>query len=379
MKIVIAPDSFKGTLSANEICEQVSKAAKEVFHGCETLSIPIADGGEGTVDCLVDALDALRIEIDVKNALLEDAKASYAIFNENNAIIEMAAASGLPQIPESKRDVFASNTYGSGQLILNAIDKGCKSIYIGLGGSATNDGGLGCLQAFGVRFLDKDGQELPPLPIHFESIASIDTSNINTSLQNVQIIIISDVKNPLLGKNGATYAFGRQKGANEDAQATLERGMKHVYDIIERTQNVCVKEQEGAGAAGGLGAALLAFTNATMNSGVESILDVLHFDEKIQGADLVVTGEGMMDYQSAYGKVAYGVGKRCQKNKVACFAIVGAMGEDAQAMFAHGIDSIMTTTNKVTDFEDVCKHAKELCYSAAIRSFRLIQMGMQIK
>lgn len=381
MKIIVAPDSFKGSLSANEICNIVEKVAKEVFVNCEVVKIPVADGGEGTVDSVLQELKGEKIDLSVKNALGEIIPTYYGIFNGNNAIMEMASASGLPLIPENKRDVMNSNTFGTGEMILNAIEKGCKNIYIGIGGSATNDCGLGCLEALGVEFLDGNNQKVQCVPNNFEEIKNINIDKVNPKLKDTKIIIMSDVKNPTLGETGATNVFGRQKGATEEQIVILEKGMKHIVNLMEETLNMekdKLATTEGGGAAGGLGAGLFAFTNSNMNSGVETVLEILQFKEKIKGANLIVTGEGMMDFQSAFGKVAYGVGTVAKTENIPCVAVVGGLGKDAEAMFEHGINSMITTVNGIMTLDNAIEYANELCYSSVTRLFKSIKVGMDI-
>lgn len=379
MKIVVAPDSFKGSLTAEKICEITKKVANEVFEGSEVLEIPVADGGEGTVESVLKELKGEKVIIKAKNPLGDEIEAYYGIFNKENAIIEMATASGLPLIELSKRDIMNSSTYGTGELILDAINKGCKNIYIGIGGSATNDCGIGCAEALGVEFLDENNNKIKAVPNNFELIKDINISNINQELKNTSITIMCDVKNPLLGEIGATNVFGRQKGATEEQVELLEKGMTHIINLIEEKLNISVQNIEGAGAAGGLGAGLLAFTNSNMHSGVDTILEILDFKEKIKDADLVVTGEGMMDFQSAFGKVAYGVGQACKEYDIPCVAIVGGLGKNAEAMYEHGIDSMMTTVNGIMTLDDALENAEELCYSSVMRLFKSIKVGMKIK
>ncbi len=376
MKIVIAPDSFKGSLSASEICEIVEKASQQVMPECEVVKVPVADGGEGTVESIIATLGGEMKMCQVCGPMGKQVEAQYGIFNHNQAVIEMAAASGLPLVSEDDKNIFKANTRGTAQLVLDAIKHGCHTIYMGLGGSATNDGGMGFAAEIGVRFLDEEKNELEPIPLNMKKIASIDVSSVDQAIKDIKIIIMSDVKNPLLGPNGATYVYGKQKGATSADQVILEENMQHYIQIVEKTLKCDVATQEGAGAAGGFGAGLLAFTNATISSGVEAVLDILKFEDKLQGAQLVVTGEGRMDYQSAYGKVAYGVAHKAKKYGIPCVAIVGGMGERAEEMFEYGIDSIMTTVNGIMTIEDAIQNAPELCYSAAIRLFKFIQIKL---
>ncbi len=378
MKLIVAPDSFKGSLTAAEICNCVAKAAQRVFPGCTVQSLPVADGGEGTVDSICAALAATLQTVTVQNPLGAPVDAQYAIFGGSNAVLEMAAASGLPLIADDARDIMQSNTYGTGALIMDALQKGCTDLYIGIGGSATNDGGIGCAAAFGVRFLDANGVALAPVPANFMQIETVDMSGLHPLVAAANITIMSDVKNPLLGETGATNVFGKQKGASAAERAALEVGLAHYIACVEAATGKQVAVAEGAGAAGGLGAGLLAFTGAKMQSGVETVLDMLEFDAQLKDADLVITGEGRMDFQSAFGKVAYGVGMRCKAAGVPCIALVGGLGDNAEAMYEHGIDSMMTTVNGVMPLAQAIEDAPALCESAAERMLRMVRAGMKM-
>lgn len=378
MKIVIAPDSFKGSLSAKEICNEVNKAAKKVFPNCETKQIPIADGGEGTLDSIIEIMGGDFKHVEVSNPLGKPVIAKYGILDEETAIVEMAQASGLPLIPDTERDIMKANTYGTGQLILDAMENGYKRIYIGLGGSATNDGGIGCAAALGIRFFDSKNEELEPIPENLERIDVIDFTNRNLNIDKTEFIIMSDVKNPLTGESGATNVFSKQKGAKPEEQKVLEKAMCHYENKLEITLGKKIGAVPGAGAAGGLGAGLLAFCNAKVVSGIEKILEIVQFEKEIEQADLVITGEGRMDNQSAYGKVVSGIGTCCKRSNIPCVAIVGSIGDGADELYNYGISSIMTTINGVMTLDEAMKDAHKLCYEAAERLFRLVNVGMKI-
>ncbi len=379
MKLIVAPDSFKGSLSAAEVCACVRRAALREFSRCEVISLPVADGGEGTVDSICAALSGSMQNVTVQNPLGAPVSASYAIFDGgSSAALEMAAASGLSLVAPNARDVPRSNTYGTGEMMLDALQKGCTELYIGIGGSATNDGGIGCAAALGVRFLDAAGASLAPIPANFMQIETVDISGLNPLLASANITIMGDVKNPLLGQAGATNVYGAQKGATATQRATLEAGLAHYIAKVEVATGNAVATVEGAGAAGGLGAGLLAFTGAKMQSGVNTVLELLQFDKLLEDADLVITGEGQMDYQSAYGKVAYGVGMRCKAAKVPCIALVGSMGEGAEEMRQYGISSIMTTVNGIMPLSEAVEQAQTLCESAAERALRMVHIGLRL-
>ncbi|MFI3227657.1 MAG: glycerate kinase [Clostridia bacterium] len=378
MKIVVAPDSFKGSLSAQNICDITETAAKKILGDVEIIKVPMADGGEGTVESVLDALNGTAEIATVSNPLGKKIQSNYGFFGGTNAIMEMASASGITLVTDDERDIFAQNTYGTGEMILDAINKGAKKIYIGIGGSATNDGGIGFASAIGIDFIDKNGEKVNPIPQNFKLIADFDDSNVDPRIKDTEMIIMSDVSNPLLGETGATYVFGRQKGAVDNNIDILEDGMSHYAKVLEEKLGRDIKSIKGAGAAGGLGAGLLAFTNAKMQSGVETIIDIVSLKEHLNGADLAITGEGMMDFQSAFGKVAAGVGGACKEQNIPCVAIVGSMGKNAEAMYDYGITSIITTVNGVMDIDKAINNAHELAFSTLERMFKIIKIGQSL-
>lgn len=377
MKIVFASDSFKGSLDASEICEIGAKVANEIFDACDIIKIPMADGGEGTVDALIDAMGGELIECEVKNPLHHNIMASYGRFG-NSAIMEMSAASGITLVSDAERDVLKQSTFGTGQMILHALENGVTDIYIGIGGSATNDGGLGFAAAIGVEFFDVDGNIIEPFPQNFEQIATIDATHINPLVLAANITVMCDVTNPLLGDSGATHVFGKQKGADPDARKFLEAGMTHYIDIAEAAVGKVVRYESGAGAAGGLGAALKLFVDANMCSGIATVLDIVNFKDKISGADLVITGEGQMDHQSAFGKVPSGVAGVCTELGIPCVAIVGGMGERAEEMLNFGISAIVPTINSIMPLSYALDNAAELYAMALRRTLGLIKVGTTI-
>ncbi len=372
MKILVAPDSFKGSLEAYEICEIVEKSAKEIFKNAEVVKIPMADGGEGTVSAVLPSLNGEKIEVTVKSPDFRDIKATYGIFDGDKAIMEMAEASGITLV--ENRDILKMNTFGTGQMIIDALNRGVKTIYIGIGGSATNDLGIGFVSALGVKFLDKKGSEIAPIPENFSEIFDFDMSNINPLIKNAEFIIMSDVKNPLLGENGATHIFGRQKGATDEIIENLETGMTHLAKIIEKNLGVSIRDTKGAGAAGGLGFALLAFTNSKMQSGIDTIIDILDVEKQISDVDIVITGEGRMDNQSAFGKVPFGIGELSKKLSIPCFAIVGSLGKEYKDMYNHGITSIITCVDSIISLDEAIQNAQHLCENATERLLRFVRI-----
>ena len=375
MKFLFASDSFKGTLSSRRTAELLTQAAEEIFPGCECAGLEVADGGEGTTEAVLSAVDGRRIPVSVKGPLWEQREAFYGALGENRAVMEMAEASGLPLVPKELRDPRNTTTFGTGEMIRDAIDRGFRDISIAIGGSATNDGGIGCMRALGVRFLDESGQELRGCGADLIKIRTIDCSGLDTRIKErkVRFTVMCDVKNPLCGADGAAYTFGKQKGGTPEMLDELEAGMQNYRDLLLQEFGVNMDEVPGAGAAGGLGAALTAFLNAELKSGIETVLDLIGFEEKLQGVSLVVTGEGRADWQSVFGKVMQGVGSRCQRMGVPAVAIVGSMGTGAEQIFDHGIESIMTTVNGIMPLEEAMERAEELYLGAARRMFRMLR------
>ena len=379
MKLLFASDSFKGTLTSEQTVELLAKAAKDVFGEIEYSGVPVADGGEGTTDAVVAAEHGEWIETEVCGPLMEKVKARYGKLDDRRAVIEMAAASGLPMVPMDKRNPLCTTSYGTGELIRHALDQGFTDISIAIGGSATNDGGMGCARALGVRFLDADGHELEGRGEDLEKVSVIDVSTLDHRVALAKITVMCDVTNPLCGENGATYTFGAQKGATPEMQARLEAGMVNYRDVIRRQFDIDPDSIRGAGAAGGLGAALMVFLGGEMKSGIDTVLDLIGFDSRLEGVDLGVTGEGRTDWQSCFGKVMQGVGERAAKKGVVAVGLSGSLGRDAAQIFEHGIASLMTTVDAPMSLEEALGRAEELYYLGAVRMFRFIKAGMDIK
>ena len=378
MKLLFVSDSFKGSLSSEQTIELLTKAAEEIFPNCSCGGMPVADGGEGTAQAVVQAVNGRIQEADVQGPLGEQAHAFYGQLDEKRAVLEMACASGLPLVPEKERNPEKTTTFGTGELIRHVLDDGYRDISIAIGGSATNDGGMGCMRALGVKFLDKSGKELQGCGEDLIHVAEIDISGLDSRILQSKITVMCDVTNPLCGKDGATWTFGKQKGADESMQERLEVGMQNYRDVIKRQFGIDLDQIPGAGAAGGLGAALLVFLHGELKSGIETVLELIDFDRKLKDVSLVVTGEGRTDWQSCFGKVVQGVGDHCKKKGVPAAALVGSMGPGAEKIYDHGICSIMTTVNGVMPLEEAMDHAEELYYAAALRLFRFIKTGMDI-
>lgn len=379
MKMLFASDSFKGSLTSGQTIELLTRAAREVF-GEDTVcgGVPVADGGEGTVEAVVAAENGSIVEAVVHGPLTEPVKAGYGDLGGGRAVLEMAAASGLPLVPEEKRNPLYTTSCGTGELLLHALDQGFKEIFIAIGGSATNDGGMGCARALGVKFLDAGGAELEGRGIDLERVASIDMSGLDSRIKDTKITVMCDVTNPLCGKDGATYTFGAQKGASPEIQARLEAGMINYRDVIKRQFGIDPDVTPGAGAAGGLGTSLMVFLGGKMKSGIDTVLDLIDFDARLKGADLVVTGEGRTDWQSCFGKVMQGVGERAAAAGVPAVGLCGSLGTGAEQIFDHGISSLMTTVNAPMPLSEALGRAEKLYYLAAVRMFRFIKTGMMM-
>lgn len=326
MKIVIAVDSFKGCLSSSSIANAVEEGIQNTLPGCEMIKVPIADGGEGTVDALVDATQGKIITIPVHNPLMQPIQASYGMTGDGQtAIIEMSAASGLDLIPLRPGNVMDTTTYGTGEMIADAIERGCRNFIIGVGGSATNDAGTGMMQALGVRFTDEEGNEVEKGGKSLSSIRHIDTQNQLSELQDCTFHIATDVTNPFYGPQGAACIFGPQKGGNEEQIKALDKGMKHLAELIFETTGKEIGHLPGAGAGGGMGGGCVAFLQANISPGIELIMDYLHFDEIIRGAGLVITGEGKIDRQTLFGKVPVGIARAAASQQIPVIAITGQL------------------------------------------------------
>ncbi len=378
MKFLFASDSFKGTISSARAAELLKESALRIFPEAETEGISVGDGGEGTVEAVVNTLKGQRVDLDAAGPLGKRVRASYGVTGRG-VIMEMASASGLPLVPEERRNPLYTTTYGTGELILHALEQGHRNFYLGIGGSATNDGGIGAMTALGIRFLDKNGNKLSGYGQDLEKIAEIDVSGLNPLVRDARFTVMCDVTNPLLGENGATRVFGPQKGAKGEVLERLEKGMEIYADILEKTLGKKIRSIPGAGAAGGLGAALCGFLNARMQSGIEAVLELIRFDELAGEADLVVTGEGMTDRQSAFGKTISGIAAHCQRLGVPVVVLSGGIGRGTDSLYELGVDTMMSAVCRPMGQAEACECAEILFSEAADRMFRLLQVGMKIK
>jgi glycerate 2-kinase len=359
MKVIIAPDSFKESLSALEVANAIEKGFRDIFPEAEYVKIPMADGGEGTVQSLVDATGGRIVKTEVTGPLGDRVQAFFGMLGDGKtAVIEMAASSGLHLVPSEKRNPLVTTTRGTGELILAALDEGAEHIIIGIGGSATNDGGAGMIQALGGRLLDRHGQEIGPGGGSLSELADIDLSGLDVRLKHVKIEVACDVDNPLTGPKGASAIFGPQKGATPEMVATLDKNLHHYADVIERVLGKQVKDIPGAGAAGGLGAGLLAFLEAELKRGVEIVLETVNFHERIQGASLVITGEGRIDGQTIFGKTPIGVAKAAKRYNIPVIAIAASISDDSDVVLIHGIDALYSIVPGIIPLEKVLTNAE---------------------
>jgi len=376
VKIVIAIDSFKGCASSVELARQIKQGIINIDKQAEAIICPIADGGEGTVEALSYSEGARLASATCKDPLGQDIEASYTILQDKTAVIEMASASGLPLVPLKQRDPSITTTFGTGDLIKDAVAKGIKNFIIGIGGSATNDAGIGMLRSLGFRFLDSKNHEIS-FAKDLSKIVKIDRSNVLKELSSCTFMIACDVNNPLYGKNGATHVYASQKGANQTMILNLDEQLKQFANFVKKETQKDYSQFRGSGAAGGLGFGFLAFLNAQLKPGIEIVLESLHVRDKIQGAQLVITGEGKIDKQSSMGKVLSGIGKICQEEKVPCIALTGNSREADDTLHKIGIDAYFSILDAPMKLEKAMQKdvALELIRKKTEQIFRLIKIS----
>lgn len=379
LTIVVAPQAFKGSLDAPEVAQAIARGVRQVLRDARLIILPVADGGEGTVRALVEASGGRTVTTRVVGPLEKPVNAEWGILGDGvTAVIEMAAASGLPLIPRSERNPMRTTTFGTGELIRSALDHGVRKLIVGIGGSATNDGGAGMAQALGARLLDSAGNELPRGGGQLGKLERIDTSGLDPRLRDLDVEVACDVANPLCGPEGASAVYGPQKGADATMVRTLDAALQHYADVIERDVGKSVCDNPGAGAAGGLGAGLLAFADATLSPGVKIVFEAIDLDGKLRGADLVITGEGRMDSQDIYGKAPMEVAKRAKAVGIPSIAIVGSTGRDYRIVFDHGLDAVIGTVNRPMSLDRAVGESAKLITEAAMRATRLVCVGMTV-
>ncbi|MEH6906700.1 MULTISPECIES: glycerate kinase [Neobacillus] len=375
MKFVLAPDSFKESMTAKKAALAMEKGIKAVFPHSECVIVPMADGGEGTVDSLVSMTNGEIIKTEVIGPLGEKVIAEYGLLGEGQtAVIEMASASGLELIKPKERNPLLTTTYGTGQLIKHALDKGVRRFLIGIGGSATNDGGAGMLQALGVSFKDQDGNELPFGGGTLHRLHSIDMSGLDERIKTVQMDVACDVTNPLIGDNGASAIFGPQKGATPEMVRILDQNLAHFADVIKKLLGEDIAHLDGAGAAGGLGAGLLAFLNAQLKKGIDLVIEYTGLEEQVKGADYVFTGEGSIDGQTLFGKTPYGVAAIAEKYSVPVIAFAGRIGNGVESLYDNGFTAIIGILKGVTTLEEALECGEENLAFAAENVCRVLKI-----
>ena len=354
-KIVVASDSFKGSLTSLEVAAGAEQGIHEVFPECEVVKVNVADGGEGTMDALRSTLGGQWVTVAAADPLGRPRNVSYVVLGDGNtAVIEMSAASGLPLLEPQERNPMLTSTFGTGEMIVDALSRGCRRFLVGIGGSATNDAGMGMLEALGFRFIDKDGKVLQGRGESMSEVVDIDMSHVSPEVKESEFIIACDVDSPFCGPRGAAYVFSPQKGADPQMVAELDAGMEHLAEVIARVVGKDIRNIPGAGAAGGLGGGFLAFLNSRLERGIEMVLDAIAFDDIIRGSDLVITGEGRVDSQTLTGKTPYGIMKRAQKQNIRTVAIGGSvkLGDDDDVS---GFDSIWPVTPEGMPLEEAMK------------------------
>jgi glycerate 2-kinase len=378
MKIVIAPDSYKGCMTAAEVAEAMARGVRRVLPDAELNLIPMADGGEGTVQAMVDATGGRLIPATVTGPLGEPVAARFGLMGDGEtAVIEMASASGLPLVPADRRNPLLTTTYGTGELIRLALEQGARRLIIGIGGSATNDGGAGMAQALGARLLDRDDRDLPNGGGALAQLDRIDISGLDPRLKNFAITVACDVDNPMTGERGAAAVFGPQKGATPEMVATLDKNLQHFAAIMRRDLGQDVEQVPGAGAAGGLGAGLMAFLGATLRRGVEIVVDAVNLTGRCAGADLVLTGEGGTDFQTVRGKTPMGVARAAKVHGVPVICLSGGLGRNYREVYTVGIDAVCTIVPGPMPLAEALERGPELVEDATERALRLARLGVR--
>lgn len=373
MKFVIAPDSFKESLTALEVATAIETGFKRVFPDADYVKLPMADGGEGTVQSLVDATQGKLIECEVTAPLGDKVKSFFGLSGDGKtAIIEMAAASGLHLVPPEKRNPLLTTSYGTGELIKQALDLGVESFILGIGGSATNDGGVGMLQALGMQCLDSQDKPIGFGGAELANIVKIDVQQLDPRLQQVHIEVACDVNNPLCGECGASAIFGPQKGATPEMVKQLDAALSHFAEIAERDCGKQIRDQAGAGAAGGMGGGLLLLPSVQLKAGIQIVLDRLHLIDYVKDADVVITGEGRIDAQSIMGKTPIGVARTAKQFNKPVIAIAGCLREDYDVVFDHGIDAVFPIIHQLGDLSDILKQGEQNLISTAQNVARVL-------
>ena len=380
MKIVIAPDSFKGSLTALQVAEAMEVGLRRVFPDATIEKVPMADGGEGTVQSLVDATGGEILTAQVMDPLGNTIDAQYGVLGDGvTAVIEMAEASGLTLVPLDKRDPRVTTTYGTGELIRSALTHGCRKLIIGIGGSATNDGGAGMAQALGAKLLTASGEQIKPGGDHLATLHSIDLSELDPRITETETVVACDVNNPLTGEQGASCVYGPQKGATPEMIEILDANLAHFDKILQRDLSKSVGNVPGAGAAGGLGAGLMAFVDASLKSGIEIVTEAAQLSKRLADADLVITGEGQINFQTVFGKTPVGVARVAKTHNIPVIAIAGSIADDSDGVYDAGIDAMIDIVPEPMPLETAIENATALTEIAAERAGRMVAAGIKIK
>ncbi len=378
MRVVVAMDSFKGSLSSEDLGLAVEAGINKVYDNSTVVKLPIADGGEGTVEALVRGTNGEFVNLTVNGPLMNSVDAKYGILGDGKrAVIEMATASGLPLIKREERNPMLTTTFGTGQLIADALKRGCREFIVGIGGSATNDAGMGMLQALGYKFYDKEGKQLETgCGQLLSKVARVDKSDIIEGIEESTFLVACDVDNPFYGERGAAHVYSRQKGADDQMVLDLDKNLEKFSDFILESEGKDIKNLAGAGAAGGLGGGFVAFLNATLKPGIDIVLEAVGVEEYIKDADFVITGEGRIDFQSVMGKAPTGVSKLAKKHNVPCIGLAGCIADDATEVHNYGINALFSTINYPISLADAMAYdrAKLFVEKNTEEVFRLIQI-----
>ncbi len=377
MKFILAPDKYKGSLTGRDFCETVARGIRKVLPDAEIVSRPLADGGDGTIDVVKDYLNASVVSITVKDPFFREVSAPYLLSaDQQTAFIEMSEASGYKLLEKSKMNCMRTTTFGTGEMIVDALEKGAKHIVLGIGGSATNDGGMGMAAALGFEFLDEEGQVLEPIGKNLGRVEEVKTGQVHPKLREVKIEVACDVNNPFYGKEGAAHIYGPQKGASEEEVAFLDKGLEHFAQILQSTFNIDVQQIQGAGAAGGLGGGSVVFLNAKLVSGVDLVMEMAQFEQVLDGADWVITGEGQLDGQTLSGKTINGVIQAARKKQIPVAALCGSVDVSMEQMDAIGLDYAVSILNQIGDLDDAKAKSVQNLELAAFNFARLLKRSM---
>ena len=380
MKIVIAPQAFKGSLSALNVANAVTEGVQRIFPRAQIVICPVADGGDGTLETLVESSGGKIMETNVTDPKGKSIVAQWGAMGDGNtAVIEMARTSGLALLTLEERDPLNATTYGLGEIIISALNEGFRKFIVGIGGSATNDAGAGMAQALGIKLVDQEGRNLVYGGAALQNLSTIDTSNIDRRVLESDFQVACDVNNPLTGPEGASAVYGPQKGATKENIRQLDSALSVLAEVTKRELGKDISNLEGAGAAGGLGAGMVAFVEGHLRAGVDIVLDTVNFAEKLKAADLVITGEGSMDFQTVYNKAPIGVARMAREKGIPTIGISGMLGENYQIVHDHGIDAALSIANGPISLEKASQNAPTLISETVEESLRLISVGMRLK